>query len=58
MERFAKDIVLFLLRSNLFVKYNQNLCGSLVLLFSVFINIISILYILSSSNYRLFLTYF
>ena len=46
MERFAKDIVLFLLRSNLFVKYNLNLCGSLVLLFSVFINIVSILYIL------------
>ena len=46
MDKFATDIVLFLLRSNLFVKHNLDLCDSLVLLFSVFINIVSILYIL------------
>ena len=33
MDRFAKAIVSFLLRSNLLVRYNLNLCGSLVLLF-------------------------
>ena len=44
MDKFAKDIVLFLLRSNLLVKYNLYLCDSLVLLFSVLIKIVSILY--------------
>ena len=42
MERFAKAIVLFLLRSNLSVKYILNLFDSSVLPFSVFINIVSI----------------
>ena len=46
MDKFAKAIVLFLLRSNLSVKYNLNQFGSLVLPFSVFIQIVSIFYIL------------
>ena len=33
MDRFAKDILLFLLRSNLLLKYNLNLCGSLAYYF-------------------------
>ena len=44
MDKFAKDIVLLLLKSNLLVKYNLNLFGSLILLFSVLIHIVSILY--------------
>ena len=43
MDKFAKDIVLLLLKSNLLVKYNLNLFDSLVLLFSVLINMVSIL---------------
>ena len=42
MDKFAKDIVLLLVKSNLLVKYNLNLCDSLVLAFLVLINIVSI----------------
>ena len=44
MDKFAKDIVLLLVKSNLLVKYNLNLLDSLVLLFPVLINVVSILY--------------
>ena len=46
MDKFAKAIVFLLLRSNLSVKESLNMFGFLVLLFSVFIKIVSILYIL------------
>ena len=46
MDKFAKAFVLLLLRSNLSVNYNLNLGDSFVLPFSVFIKIVSILYIL------------
>ena len=42
MDKFAKDIVLLLRKSNLLVKYNLNLFDSLVLAFSVLINMVSI----------------
>ena len=44
MDKFAKDIVLLLLKSNLLVKYNLNLFFSLILAFSVLIKIVSVLY--------------